>query len=373
MQSQPRPAGSRHAGLPDLRLQHLHELTDDTGVIQHAHYDIPNRDEGYCVDDNARALLLTAYMETLGPLTPVLSSLQSRYLAFVSHAFNPHAGRFRNFMSYSRCWLEEAGSNDSQGRSMWALGTVVNRCRTRGRRELAASLFDRGLPALREAQSLRAWAYGVIAAEEYLQSGTPNDSVRLLERVLGERLWKAWLWNRTDRWPWFEQTLTYGNARLSQALILAAYEAELTEMLAAGLESLEWLMQVQTGPKKEFAPIGTNGWYPRDGKRASFDQQPIDAWASVSACLTAHRVTQHPKWLGEARRAFRWFLGENMLGKPLCEEATGGCHDGLHATRVNENQGAESTLAYLCAYTEIAETEQRAEFELLAANRFRLA
>jgi hypothetical protein len=237
---------------------------------------------------------------------------------------------------------------------------------------LAAHLFDRSLIAVREAQSLRTWAFGVLAAEEYLQSGTPNDSVRLLQRVLGERLWKAWLWNRGDRWPWFEPTLTYDNARLSQALILAAFDAEQSEMLSAGLESLEWLMRIQSGPKGEFAGIGSNGFYPRGGKRAYYDQQPIEAWASVSACLTAHRITHEAKWLNEAKRAFRWFLGENMLGKPICDESTGGCQDGFHQHSVNKNQGAESTLSYLCAQTELAESDQRAGFEQIAANRFRV-
>lgn len=358
--------------MPELRLQHLSELTDDTGIVQHANFDIPNRAEGYCTDDNARALLFTAYLESVTPQTPALSALQSRYLAFVAHAYNDPAGRFRNFMSYSRCWLEEVGSEDSQGRALWSLGSVVNRCHNRDRRELATVLFDRSLISVREAQSLRTWAFGVLAAEEYLQSGAPNDNVRLLQRVLGERLWKSWLWNRGDRWPWFEPILSYDNARISQALILAAFDAEQSEMLAAGLESLEWLMRIQSGPKGEFAAIGSNGFYPRGGKRAHFDQQPIEAWASVSACLTAHRITHEAKWMSEAKRAFRWFLGENMLGKPVCDEATGGCSDGLHSDRVNRNQGAESTLAYLCSQVELAEAEQRAGFEQIAANRFRV-
>ena len=372
MQSQQPNAARPQWATPEIKLQHLTELTDDTGILQHAQFDIPNRAEGYCTDDNARALLLTAYLEGVTPQTSGLNILQSRYLSFILSAYNDQAGRFRNFMSYSRCWLEEVGSDDSQGRALWALGAVVNRCRTRSRRELATHLFDRSIIAVREAQSLRTWAFGVLAAEEYLQSGAPNDSVRLLQRALGERLWKAWLWNRADRWPWFEQTLTYDNARVSQALILTAHAAEQSDMLAAGLESLEWLMRIQSGPKGEFAGIGSNGFYPRGGKRAFYDQQPVEAWAAVSACLTAHRITHDAKWLSEARRAFGWFLGENMLRQPVCDEATGGCHDALHQNRANKNQGAESTLSYLCAQAELAESDQRAGLEQIAASRFRV-
>lgn len=342
--------------LPDLRLDHLFDLSDDTGILQHATFTVPNRSEGYCVDDNARALLFTAYLDS-GRSDVAL--LQSRYLGFVLDAFNPASGRFRNFMSYGREWLEEAGSEDSHGRSLWALGAIVNRCKDRGRREVAKALFERGASALFATTSPRTWAYGVLAADEYLQAFPHEYSIQVLKQTMASRLWRQYEINQSDEWPWFEQSLTYANARLSQALIVAGEAVENRGMLEAGLESLSWLMGVQTGPGGVFAPIGTNGFYARSAERAYFDQQPVEASASVSACLSASRITGNPMWLDGARRAFRWFLGENMLGQPLYDRSTGGCQDGLHEKRVNRNQGAESTLSFQCALAELRDAAVR--------------
>jgi len=345
--------------LPKANLSHLFNLSDDTGILQHATHTIPNRAEGYCVDDNCRALLLTVLLGEDKPLSPELSLLQSRYLSFVLDAYNPANGRFRNFMSYRREWLEEAGSEDSHGRSLWAIATMVNRCEDPGRREVAKRLFAVATPALMETSSLRTWAYGVLACDEYLQAFPQDLAIQDLMLTMASRMWRQYEINQSDDWPWFEQKLTYANARLPQALIIAGEALDNRPMLEAGLESLSWLMNIQTGSYGVFAPIGSDGFYVRHQGRNFFDQQPIEAWASVSACLTANSVTGNRIWFDEAYRSFRWFTGENMLGIPVYDPATGGCYDGLHTKRINLNQGAESTLSYLCALTELQEAASR--------------
>ena len=352
----PSPHANASDALPDIRLDHLGDLSDDTGILQHATFTVPNRSEGYCVDDNARALLFTTFVGGTNPLSSDVALLQSRYLSFVLDAFNANTGRFRNFMSYGRAWLEESGSEDSHGRAMWSLGAVVNRCRDRGRREVSKGIFERGVRAFYDMGSPRTWAYGVLAADEYLKAFPHEYSIQVLKQTLASRLMRRFEINRTDDWPWFEQSLTYVNARLAQALIIAGEDIENRTMLAAGLESLEWLMKLQSGPDGLFVPIGTNGFYVHGQVRHIFDQQPVESAASVSACLSAYRVTGNKQWLNEGHRSFRWFLGENMLGKSVYDKSTGGCHDGLHAKRVNRNQGAESTLSFLCALAELRDS-----------------
>jgi hypothetical protein len=207
--------------------------------------------------------------------------------------------------------------------------------------------------------SPRAWAYGALAADEYLQGFPHEHSVQLLKREMASRLLWVYEQNKCPDWMWFEQSLTYANARLPQALVVANENHGDRRSVEAGLESLKWLMGVQSGAGGVFAPIGTNGFYPRGGERSLYDQQPIEAAASVSACLCALRATRDPKWLVQAHWAFRWFLGENLLGLPLFDKATGGCHDGLHEKRVNKNQGAESTLSFLCALSELRDAAAR--------------
>ncbi len=340
----------RPAELPEINLAHLSVMSDHTGLLQHATFSVPRYDEGYSLDDNARALLLMALVEEGGTDdVNAVRTLAARYLGFVSHGFNRTRGRFRNFMSYSRQWLEEYGSEDSHGRALWALGTLVGRSSDRGKRSLAWELFHAALPAVVTFTSPRAWAFALLGIDEYLCAFQGDRDVQFVRKKLA--LWLLDLFRRTSDpdWPWFEEVVSYSNARLSQALILSGARMEHADMLASGLCSLTWLATIQCSEDSYFAPVGSNGFYRRGGVKAAYDQQPLEACGMVSASLDAWRVTGEPAWLEHADRAFGWFLGQNELQSSLYDPTTGGCRDALHVDRVNENQGAESTLSFLLA------------------------
>jgi len=349
-----RTLATRAPDLPEVKLDHLRLLTDPTGILQHAIFTTPRYDAGFCLDDNARALLLMALLEDAGAEEPrSLRALTSSYLAFVNHAFNAEIGRFRNFMSYARRWTEEQGSEDSHGRALWALGAVVGRSADPGRQSLAGQLLHAALPAASSFTSPRAWAFTLLGIDEYLRAFAGDSSVEAARRTLAERLLVLFQHTSRHDWRWFEERVTYENARLSQALIVTGARMERRELVTVGLASLTWLSQIQRSETGDFAPIGSNGFYPKNGVRAAFDQQPVEAYAMVSACLEAQRVTDDARWGSDARRAFDWLLGQNHLQLPLYDAVTGGCKDGLHADRVNENQGAESTLSFLLALLEM--------------------
>jgi hypothetical protein len=354
--------------LPECNLGHLRDMTDDTGLLQHARFNIPRYDTGYCVDDNARALLAMALLEEAGPEDRALvHALGARYLAFVSAAFHADLGRFANFMSHSRRWLDTRGSEDSHGRAVWALGSVVGRSGDPGRQSLGGQLFHEALPASAGFTSPRAWAFALLGIDEYLRAFRGDSDVERMRTVLATKLLD--LYRQTNRadWPWFEETVTYENARLSQALIVSGAHMQHEEMMHAGLRSLLWLGDIQRSSDGHFAPVGSNGFYTRGGPKAAFDQQPVEAGAMTSACLDAWTVTGDAKWHARARVAFDWFLGQNHLQVPLYDAGTGGCRDGLHADRANENQGAESTLAFLLALLAMraAESTRRAASSLV--------
>jgi glycosyltransferase involved in cell wall biosynthesis len=345
---------SRPAGLPEISLEHLRLMTDETGMLQHATFCVPRYAEGYCLDDNARALLLMARIEEAGTDDgPDVRGLASRYLAFVYHAFNAELGCFRNFLSYGRQWMEDCGSEDSHGRALWALGAVVGRSTNPGRQTLAGDLFHAALPAVSQFTSPRAWAFALLGIDEYLRAFGGDRRVQAIGKVMAERLLDLFRRSSQPDWPWFEDRVTYCNAHLSQALIVSGAWMERDEMKAAGTQSLDWLAALQRSKSGSFAPVGSNGFYRRDETLAAFDQQPVEAYAMVSACLDAQRLDGHGRWALYARAAFNWFLGENHLHQPLYDPSTGGCRDGLHAERANENQGAESTLSFLLALIEM--------------------
>lgn len=341
----------RNGELPPLKLEHLRRMTDDTGILQHAVLAVPNYGEGYTLDDNARALIVSVLLEALGEKTA--SELSPRYLAFIWYAFNNKRGCFRNYMDFQRHWLEEYGSDDSHGRALWALGTVLGRSNTPDLQSVAVMLFKKALPAILKTTSPRAWAFAIMGIQEYLQWFVGDSRANHIREELSGRLLKMYESHASDEWRWYEDRLSYCNAILPHAMLLCGHAMHNTVMTEAGLESMNWLVDLHHGDAECFVPIGSKGFYLKGGERAMFDQQPVEAQAMVSACLEAYRITLDAGWRREARYAFEWFLGRNILSLPVYDPTSGGCRDGLHSDRLNENQGAESTLAFLQALLEL--------------------
>ena len=327
-----RPLHSKDLGaLPVPVYTHLATMSDDTGLLQHASYDVPTRTEGYCTDDNARGLVLTVRAaEEGGPAAMAITEpIQSRYLAFLDHALDRETGRFVNFMSFDRRWLERMGSNDSHGRALWGLGVLAGGAHRHGRRDRAKELLRAAIPAMDAIHSPRAIAYALLGLVPFADADPGSEAPRVRDRYAA-RLFSAFVAHEEEGWPFPEPALTYGNARLPQALIEAGVSAGREAWVAQGLETLEWLMKAQTGPEGVFASVGNQGWYPRGAAMAAYDQQPIEAAGAVSACLAAHRATGERKWLREAGRAFAWFLGANTVGVPMYDATNGGGFDGPH-------------------------------------------
>ena len=341
--------------LPAVKLDHLARMTDDTGMFQHAVFAIPNRGEGYTTDDNARALIVSILLERLSiDDRAEAGRLASKYLAFLWLAFNNGNGRFRNFLSYERQWQETQGSEDSHARALWALGTALNRSGDEAIRGLSGRLFELAVPAVLSFTSPRAWAFALFGIQEYLDRFCGDRSIQKYRDILADRLLQIYQVVRSPGWHWFEEGLSYSNARLSQALMLVGSRTSDDKLLTTGLESLEWLTSQQRCARNgHFVAIGSQGFYRKSGEKARFDQQPLEAGATVSACLQAFRATGDVQWRTEAWSAFNWFLGDNDLNAALYDASTGGCRDGLHPDRVNENQGAESTLSFLLALVEM--------------------
>ena len=332
-------------------------MTDDTGLFQHAIHSVPDRAHGYCVDDNARGLLLAMSLKTLGE-EQLPESMILAFAAFVQHAFNPDTKRFRNFMSFDRRWLEPQGSEDSHGRTLWSLGAVARHDTCSARRPWAAALFAEALPVVERFGSPRAWAFTLLGLDAYC-AAMPADAfaadmrTRLADRLLG--LLKQ---VETPDWIWFEENLAYDNARFSEALIAAGSATGNSAYVNAGLRSLDWLTRRQTSPTGLFRPVGTESFHEVRATSRSFDQQPIEATATIAASLAAQRLTEDPRWTSEAHRAFSWFLGANDLSQPLVDIETGSCRDGLHPDRRNENRGGESVVSYLLGLSDIRNTER---------------
>ncbi len=331
--------------LPEIRLDHLYAMTDDTGLIQHAIYATPDRRHGYCTDDNARAIIVTTMAWSFLKDEAVLPHLK-RYLSFLHFARSEDGVGFRNFMSYDRKWLETRGSEDCQGRAMWALGYLVAHAPDGSAERLARELFQFELPRLENLKYPRSWALSILGLHYYLRN-TNEEKVREVERLLGNRLNKAIADREAADWPWFEDTVTYDNGRIAQSLIMAGGDLENQDMIDRGFRVLRWLLDVQTGPQGCLSVIGSGGWMTRNGARARFDQQPIESAALIDACKAAYRASEDHVWLEEMRKCFDWYLGRNDVGVSLVDFKTRGCHDGLTPEGVNANQGAESVLSWL--------------------------
>jgi glycosyltransferase involved in cell wall biosynthesis len=330
--------------LPQPKLDHIIRLSDNVGILQHAKYIVPDRYHGYCTDDNARALIAVLMAREMIPKSDAVTNLVCTYISFLHHAFNEETGRFRNFMGYDRRWLEEVGSEDSHGRAVWGLGDAVALAESADIRDAARAVFEKALPALTEFTFPRTWSFALGGIHAYLTRYSGDSEVRRVREALADKLLEKYKQNATDEWPWIEDRLTYANGKIAQTLILCGRHMDGAEMLQAGLRSLEWLMTVQTDPKGHFVPVGNNGWYPRGGTKARFDQQPIEALDMIEACREAYDATNDSKWISHAQRCLEWFLGRNDLNAPLYNHKTGGCCDGLNADGPNRNQGAESTL-----------------------------
>jgi glycosyltransferase involved in cell wall biosynthesis len=342
--------------LPVLDVAHMLNMTDDTGILQHAIFSLPNSSEGYTTDDNARALIVTVLLDE-GPLHDSNKgnlSVANRYLSFLWLAFDSNKGRFRNFLGYDRRWLEDVGSEDSHGRALWALGNVLGHSQNAGLRGAAGRLFEAAVPAALTFTSPRAWAFSILGMQAYLDWFPGDRAVQVARNALANKLLDIYERSHSATWRWFEKSLSYSNARLSQALILAGWRSNNQRMIEAGMDSLKWLVAEQhRGDPEIFVPIGSNGFFVEGSEKARFDQQPVEACATVSACLEVYRLTEETQWYEEAQRVFCWFLGKNDLQVPLYDATTGGCKDGLHPDRMNENQGAESTLSFLMALLEM--------------------
>jgi glycosyltransferase involved in cell wall biosynthesis len=337
---------------PQMQLGHLLSMCDDTGLFQHAVRSVPDRSHGYCVDDNARALLVACALNAADEQS-LPEALTARLAAFVQHAWNPGTKRFRNFMSFDRRWLEDIGSEDSHGRALWALGECARSDASPSRRRWGASLFAEALSAVDHFRSPRAWAFALLGLDAYCAAVAEDSRAGELRHVLSDKLMSLMRSVETSDWVWFEEELAYDNARLSQALIVTGISLGAAQYVAAGLRSLRWLMTLQTTGTGVFRPVGSDSFGAKRKQPLEFDQQPLEAAATISACLAAWRADDDPKWKADAERAFAWFLGSNDLSIPLIDLETGSCRDGLHPDRANENRGGESAVSYLLGLTEI--------------------
>jgi len=342
---------------PDVKLDHLSRMTDSTGIFQHAVFSVPNFSEGYCTDDNARAFILAVLLEDLGEDSERIRSLATTYAAFLCHAFDRATRRFHNHLGFDRRWLDRQGSEDCHARALWALGVGVGGSSYRSFQVMAGQLFVEALPVIGKFTSPRAWAFGLIGIHEYLRRLSGDSFVSQTRGDLIGHMMELYDRTATPDWPWFELELSYDNAKLAHALILSGRATGQKAVFERGLETLRWLVHLQTSESGYFRPIGSNGFFRRGGTRANFDQQPVEAQAMMSACLEAYRSTSDSWWYQQAQRAFDWFIGWNDLGLELYSPRTGGCHDGLHVDRVNRNQGAESTLAFLLSLAELRLTQ----------------
>jgi glycosyltransferase involved in cell wall biosynthesis len=337
---------------PEMQLGHFLSMCDDTGLFQHAVHSVPDRTHGYCVDDNARALLVACALNHPREMR-LPEALTARLAAFVQHAWNPDTRRFRNFMSFDRRWLEDTGSEDSHGRTLWALGECARSDASPSRRRWATALFAEALATVEGFASPRAWAFTLLGLDGYCAVVPEDTAAERIRHDLAERLISILAAVETRDWVWFEEGLSYDNARLSQALIVTGMATGSLAFIDAGLRTLHWLMALQTTSTGRFRPVGSDSFGDKRRAPRPFDQQPLEAAAAISACLAAWRADDDADWKADATRAFAWFLGGNDLSQSLVDPDTGSCRDGLHPDRLNENRGGESVVSYLLGLSEI--------------------
>lgn len=336
-----------------VRLDGIAAMTDTVGIIQHGIYGVADRRHGYCTDDNARALLLLCETRAGDPAERL--HLIRIYAAFVEHAWHDDTGRFRNFMSYDRRWQEEAGSEDANGRTLWALGRTMRAAPQDFLRRWASELFNRALPLADHLQSPRAMAFAMLGIAAAAEADPSHDRCRSLLQRLTAIFSRLLDQSQRPEWPWFEIVLAYDNARLPQAMIEAGRVLKDRTVIATGLATLRWLLDQQKSPAGHFRPVGTESFGQPFAGPAAFDQQPLEAAATIDACLSAFRADGDESWVDAAGKAFTWFEGENDLGMPLASADGAYCYDGLTPHGVNLNIGAESVLALQMARQAMAE------------------
>lgn len=347
----PGQTGFKPDHLPKINFAHIKNLTDDTGIIQHAVFGIPNRKEGYCIDDNSRALLLSVWA-CKDKKNRVAQNLLPVYLSFI-HYMQTDTGEFRNFMSYTKECLEEKGSEDSFGRTIMALGYLVNEGSSDLLIKPGEEIFLKALPHIDQLISVRGIANSIIGVCQFIKYNYPDDLKKNMVIALSNKMVKRYKENKRNHWHWYEHHLTYDNAMLPLALLHAYGITNDDTYLSIATESLLFL-ESKVFHDGMLTPIGNRGWLEREGTAARFDQQGIDAMAMVLLYQQAFNVTGEKKYISKMYASFQWFLGANDLGLSLYDPATGGCADGLNSDGINLNQGAESTLAYWISHLAVA-------------------
>ncbi len=349
--------------LQEINFQHLKTLTDDTGIFQHATYSIPNPHHGYCTDDNIRALLVT-FMYNLDFNDPEINVYINRYLTFVYYSFNIERGLFRNFMSFERKWLEDVGTEDCNGRVIFVLGYLIKNTNSNSMLGLSKNLFDKSIKNMLQFNSPRAVAYIIIGCIFYLNKYSGAREIKKILKSMSSKLFRFYETVKSNEWQWFETSLTYINARLSQALLMAGQFLGNKTYTDAGIESLEWLYKILYDKKKKYISlIGNDGWYIKGKTKAKYDQQPIEIPGLIDACYQAYLVTDDKEWINRLSISFSWFLGNNERQELMCDFATGGCYDGLTSSMINQNQGAESTLSWLLSLLRMTRMSQELQIK----------
>ncbi|WP_010218761.1 glycosyltransferase family 4 protein [Sphingomonas sp. PAMC 26621] len=337
----------------------VERMSDSTGMLQHSIYSVPDRRHGYCIDDNARALMLVSQMPGMDEVQR--DKWMTIYASFVQYAWNPDERRFRNFMNFDRTWCEDTGSEDSNGRALWALGVTARDAQSSKHRDWAVRMFDMTVSITMELGSPRAHGFAMLGAAAMLDAHPGHSQSKQILARYGDELCALLEVARRPEWEWFEIVLAYDNARLPEALIRAGMALDRPDFVKCGLATLDWIVGRQTSPEGRFRAVGSESFGRVYAEPLQFDQQPLEAQATIDACHAAYLASDDLRWVEEAGRAYRWYLGANDLDLPLATSQDGGCFDGLMPTGLNRNQGAESILALQMANCTISGLAKRTE------------